>query len=206
MELTSKIASLEEEINVLKGEIKTILQEVRTALLARENPFSPETFEPLQPHDLPASIHAAQAPETAPPPAPSAAAGAAVDDAPRGYEAATPPRRHDSPPETPAGSGARRQAWSVQSLAMLTAWAQDTAARLAPADLEVLLSLARYGGLIDADLEALLARLAAPLQADAKNLPRAGVNDYLLALRQLAALAGVPSRDDWGFAALRLAS
>src|SRR5262245_33149352 len=40
MDLTAKIEALEEEVNLLKGEIKAILQEVRVAILTRENPVA----------------------------------------------------------------------------------------------------------------------------------------------------------------------
>jgi len=198
MELTSKIASLEEEINVLKGEIKTILQEVRAALLARENPFSLEALEPLQPQDLAAAGHT---PGPAGPQAPSLPATESPPEAAAEYEIQAPPSA--LPKEAPQGE---RPAWSVQSLAMLAAWVQDTAARLAPADLEVLLALARYGRLIDAELETLVANLAARHAPETKEPARAGVNDYMLVLRQLAALAGPPREDDLGSGRLRLAS
>ncbi len=42
--MEAKIAALEEEISILKGEIKSILQEVRTAVLAAENPFTGSGF------------------------------------------------------------------------------------------------------------------------------------------------------------------
>lgn len=200
MELTSKIASLEEEINVLKGEIKTILQEVRAALLARENPFSLEAFEPLQPQDLPSAVHT---PGPAGPQAPSLPATESPPEAAAEHEVQAAPRA--LPQEAPQGAG-ERPAWSVQSLAMLAAWVQDTAARLAPADLEVLLALARYGRLIDAELETLVANLAARHAPETKEPARAGVNDYVLVLRQLAALAGPPREDDFGSGRLRLAS
>ena len=39
MDLAARVTLLEEEVSVLKGEIKSILLEVRTAVLARENPL-----------------------------------------------------------------------------------------------------------------------------------------------------------------------
>ena len=64
MELGSKVTALEEEVAVLKGEIKMILQEVRTAVLARENPFAVDTYDPA-PALVPQPVHAAE-PETPP--------------------------------------------------------------------------------------------------------------------------------------------
>ncbi|MGD0115155.1 MAG: hypothetical protein ABSC13_04015 [Dehalococcoidia bacterium] len=40
MELNAKIASLEDEVKLLKGEVKLILSEIRTAILGQDNPFS----------------------------------------------------------------------------------------------------------------------------------------------------------------------
>ena len=40
MELTNQVANLQDEVKLLKGEIKSILKEIRTAVLSRDNPFS----------------------------------------------------------------------------------------------------------------------------------------------------------------------
>lgn len=40
MELTNQVATLQDEVKLLKGEIKSILKEIRTAVLAQDNPFS----------------------------------------------------------------------------------------------------------------------------------------------------------------------
>jgi hypothetical protein len=52
MEITAQIAALEEEVKLLKGEIKTILEEIRTSVLARDNPFeaggSLRIFQPIE--------------------------------------------------------------------------------------------------------------------------------------------------------------
>lgn len=40
MELNAKIASLEDEVKLLKGEVKLILSEIRTAILGQDNPFT----------------------------------------------------------------------------------------------------------------------------------------------------------------------
>ncbi|MCH8007686.1 MAG: hypothetical protein IIC91_02360 [Chloroflexi bacterium] len=40
MELTNQVATLQDEVKLLKGEIKSILKEIRTAVLSRDNPFS----------------------------------------------------------------------------------------------------------------------------------------------------------------------
>ena len=40
MELNAKLASLEDEVKLLKGEVKLILSEIRTAILGQDNPFA----------------------------------------------------------------------------------------------------------------------------------------------------------------------
>jgi hypothetical protein len=68
------------------------------------------------------------------------------------------------------------------------AWTQDAASRMDANDLDIVLSMARYGGLIEAELETMLNKLAAPLFSDTGTQRRSGVSDYLLALRELAAI------------------
>ena len=75
-------------------------------------------------------------------------------------------------------------------------------------DLDIVLSLARYGGLIDEELEATLLKLAAPLfvlEEDATPRQK-GVTDYLLALRELAALIEEAESSYLGAGPLRRAS
>jgi hypothetical protein len=212
MELGSKVTALEEEIAVLKGEIKTILEEVRTAVLARENPFAVDTYEPR--------AAATPAPAPAPTPEPAAEPEQAPkvirlnalpdpepeDDlpapAPRNGGAGEPGRvRHR---ETATAANKRR--WSVGSLATLMAWTQDVTSRMDANDLDIVLSMARYGGLIEEDLETTLTKLAAPLFAPSAEKRRVGVSDYLLALRELSALIEDAEDNYGGVGSLRRAS
>jgi hypothetical protein len=189
MDLTAKVAALEEEVSVLKGEIKLILQEVRTALLARENPFTVASTESLA---LPASLRdergpsgnrgAAALPEEKPAPAPVAPV-------------------HELPVVKPAAAKLQPQVairseafepthgrMDVPRLAALVNWTQDTTARHTAADVSIVLSLARYGGLLEADLEATLAKISRNVASTAN--ARAGIGDLLIALRQLEAMIG----------------
>ena len=187
MELGSKVTALEEEIAILKGEIKTILQEVRTAVLARENPFVMDAHETLtvpvaQPNPAPAAVEP-EAPRIVQLPA----AGEPQQPA------TTTPTPFSGRDETDAarqanGTPPAKRRWSAGSLATLVAWTQETATRMDASDLDIVLSLARYGGLIDEELEATLAKLAAPLVAPKPEPRPKGVSDYLLALRELSAL------------------
>ena len=81
-----------------------------------------------------------------------------------------------------------RPRWSIGSLATLIAWTQETAGRMDASDLDIVLSLARYGGLIDEELESTLTKLSTPLFEKNREPRQRGVTDYLLALRELSAL------------------
>jgi hypothetical protein len=189
MELGSKVTALEEEIAILKGEIKTILQEVRTAVLARENPFAMGAHENLQIQSATpelASTTASPEPEAPPQVIKLTQALESEPETP----VHTPFSRRD---ETDAARPmplvlSSRRRWNAGSLATLVAWTQETASRMDASDLDAVLSLARYGGLIDEELEATLNKLAAPLIRQGAEPRAKGVTDYLLALRELAAL------------------
>jgi len=208
MELGSKVTALEEEIAVLKGEIKTILQEVRTAVLARENPFAVDAYETPQ-------VAVPAEPVPAPAPVEQETPAEVVQ-----LPATTEPQQTDSqsyPPqprvadETDAARHATvtklaKRRWSVGALATLVAWTQETASRMDASDLDIILSLARYGGLIDEELEATLTKLSAPLLTPNQEPRNKGVSDYLLALRELAALIEEAEDGNWGSSPVRRAS
>lgn len=188
MELTAKVAALEEEVNVLKGEIKLILQEVRTALLARENPFTVASTESLA---LPASLREERGP--------SADRGTAALSHSQPPDAVAPvlempvakpvaPKPQPQVVVLPAAVEPLHGRMDVPRLAALVNWTQDTTARHTAADVSIVLSLARYGGLLEADLEATLAKISRTVTTTSST--RAGIGDLLIALRQLEAMIG----------------
>lgn len=79
MELNSKIASLEDEVKILKGEVKLILSEIRTAILGQDNPFAEpgqalradpgalESRPPIRVVHVPSDDEDSQEPEQSPP-------------------------------------------------------------------------------------------------------------------------------------------
>jgi hypothetical protein len=79
MELNSKIASLEDEVKILKGEVKLILSEIRTAILGQDNPFAEpgqalradpgalESRPPIRVVHVPSDDEDSQGPEQSPP-------------------------------------------------------------------------------------------------------------------------------------------
>lgn len=94
MEIAAQMAALEEEVKVLKGEIKSILEEIRSAVLAQDNPFDPEgglrVFRPIERSgagDQPLR----QPDEDAPGPVAPPVAADQPDDPPPGVMPADPP-------------------------------------------------------------------------------------------------------------------
>lgn len=192
MDLTAKVTALEEEVTVLKGEIKLILQELRTAILARENPFTLASTESFA---LPASMREERGPsmERAPVASIPFSEADAVPAAPASHEPARPVVvvKHQAPVRVVETEAVHLD---VPRLAALVSWTQETALRHTSADLSIVLSLARYSGLIESDLEATLAKIGKTVAPPSDKL-RAGIGDLLLALRQLEALIGPQSTD-----------
>ncbi len=78
-------------------------------------------------------------------------------------------------------------AWSVPTIAGLVAWADETASRLGPSHLQMVLELARFAGLISPEAEEPLLKVI-KLASSRKDSAAASVNDCLVALRQLEAI------------------
>jgi hypothetical protein len=107
MELQSQVASLQDELKLLKGEVKAILKEIRAAVLSGDNPFSaaaPATRAAPAARGLdaepPPPAVAAQ-PAFAPPSGPVAAAPAPQAPAPTSPPAQAPPAPIPMPMQTP---------------------------------------------------------------------------------------------------------
>jgi hypothetical protein len=210
MEITAQIAALEEEVKLLKGEIKSILEEIRTSVLAGDNPFASQgglpVFQPIERSEP--TREPAPAPEEAHPGAITAPATASeVEDAlPRVLRVeptATPPETRYGPESAPlpamAGDGpevtplpamveaAVPQAWNVSTIAGLIAWVDETTSRLGTTHLQMILDLAPFAGLIPPEAEEALLKVV-KLASSRKDSATVSVNDTLVALRQLEAI------------------
>jgi hypothetical protein len=210
MEITAQIAALEEEVKLLKGEIKSILEEIRTSVLAGDNPFASQgglpVFQPIERSEP--TREPAPAPEEAHPGAITAPATASeVEDAlPRVLRVeptATPPETRYGPESAPlptmAGSdpevtplpamveAAVPQAWNVSTIAGLIAWVDETTSRLGTTHLQMILDLAPFAGLIPPEAEEALLKVV-KLASSRKDSATVSVNDTLVALRQLEAI------------------
>jgi hypothetical protein len=218
MEITAQMAALEEEVKVLKGEIKSILEEIRSAVLARDNPFTAEgilpVFQPVQ-RSEPMS-EASSEPETAsqgpntPPttafdvedqlpclvPAAPAVAAPESGDCP---DLAPPPTMARGGPElapvAPMAETPVPQHWSVATIASLIAWVDETTSRLGATHLHMILDLARFAGLLPPEAEEALLKVI-KLASSRKDSATVSVNDTLVALRQLEAIFQGAESDD----------
>jgi hypothetical protein len=188
MDLTPRVEALEQEVSVLKNEIKAILQEVRTAVLAHDNPFASASAA------VPSSSHAASpqpAPRPVEEPEPAVLRPVPAADQDKPSPRALPSQLDtvsQAPLEAAAkqpGSGRR---WSRQELATFMEWAQDVTARFGRKELAVMLGISRHGGLISPQLEETLLKLGETLGL-AESKP-ASLSDFMLSLRELDALQG----------------
>jgi hypothetical protein len=188
MDLTPRVEALEQEVSVLKNEIKAILQEVRAAVLAHDNPF--------------ASASAATpslSPVAAPPPPPRPQEDpepvvlrpVTVPDERKPALRAVPSQLDTiSHAAAEAGHSEPRSGgrWTRQEMATFMEWAQDITARFGRRELAVLLGISRHGGLISPQLEATLLKLGETL--DLVESRPASLSDFMLSLRELDALQG----------------
>ena len=184
MELQARVSALEEEVGILKGEIKAILQEVRVAVLARQNPFMDHTIE--APASAPGvnvftEIPALPVEPVTPPPPPTPLRPIARTEDP--VEELWLPEPDVSPS---AHSSVTQQGTRPLDLAALLTWVQDVSERFSEADFAILLSIGAYGGMIDDDLKDTLLELAQNLPSDEAH--RATLPEFTLALQQLEAL------------------
>ena len=193
MELTQQVATLDDELKLLKGEIKVILKEIRAAVLSNNNPFTmdisavdapaPAAPAPSVPDETAATKEEAP-PEPAMPELPLA--GPVAPTAPIG-----PPVGPGGPPpaaqeETNASKGQR---WSILTIAGLMAWAEDAVATVGSDRFRTILELATLAELLPEDMRDVLDRLAklAPAGGRDKDKP-INVIECVVVLHQLEAI------------------
>jgi len=182
-QLETRVAALEDEGKIIKGEVKQVLTEIRSAVLARENPFDnsvPQAPAPAAPAAIPqpGPVSIVVTPEAVPAPAPGHAA-----EPPAAPSRAPVPIR-PSAAEQPAAPEAPR--WTLVTIAALSAWAEDAMRRLGPLRVDILLDLCEASGHLSADARKALSRIteldvAEPAQAPSQN-------ETAALLRQLEAL------------------
>ena len=207
--LNSKVAALEDEMRIIKGEVKQVLTEIRSAILTQDSPFEEQSSRPRTVQIVPAVVEEParveiimprhdQPPPTAQPAAPPHAAPPHADPAPQAPElhdihdvARHPeaeqhaaPSQHARPMRPQPPQHAAR--WSLLTVANLAAWSEDAIRRIGPQRLAILLDLCEVSGYLAPDARQALARVS-ELEIDAPEQPASPMEVTVL-LRQLDAL------------------
>jgi hypothetical protein len=190
--LNSKVAALEDEMRIVKGEVKQVLTEIRSAILAQDSPFV-ENGGPAR-SARPVQIVPAVAEEPArveivmphPDPTPTATP---VHELPHVEPQAPAEPTHVPHPAAPAAApAAPRPAprWSLLTVASLAAWAEEAFQRIGAQRLAILLDLCEVSGYLPAEARQALARVG-ELDLPGPEQP-ASPMDVTVLLRQLDAL------------------
>jgi hypothetical protein len=197
MDIEARVTLIEDDINILNGEIKSVLLEVRTAFLNHANPFAKAAAPPAPASPAPAPAPYVVQPE---PDQPMVHAVEAVV-----METVVIPSTR-----APAPSQSRNAPrFDTNTLAMLMAWSQGNMARLNLSEMSSLLALARYGEVIEPELEEILLNIADQFEGEedligsSRDRPAATISEYLLALHELSS---VINHDDDAFRWLRAIS
>lgn len=197
-QLESRVATLEDEGKIIKGEVKQILTEIRSAILVRENPFESENARggmavggpthvvsaASQPAKVELVMPAAPEPPTVEPPEPA-------------HIPAPQPQRYEEPPKEPvmlrpqtyappAPHEAEKPHWSLLTIAGLSAWAEDGMRKLGSLRLEILLDLCEAAGHLTPEARTALSRVTELEIAEPEQAP--STNETVVILRQLEAL------------------
>lgn len=191
MELQAQLTALEEEVGILKGEIKAILQEVRVAVLARQNPFLSDDLG--RPAPIPASLTNPDSGDAPAVPMPSEAIEPA--DAPAPMVSATSRVARLSAEEseepdshTPTAGRARRPI----DLAALMVWVQESAENFSHTEFVMLVTMASYAEFFDEGLKDTLIEMSEQVQRDLTT--RASMADFSLALKKLESINATTGR------------
>jgi hypothetical protein len=191
----SRVATLEDEGKIIKGEVKQILTEIRSAILVRENPFESDNargamaattqiISGAAPAAAKVELVMPPAPEPAPEPEP--AYEPEPDQGRHSYAPPGPPepvmlRAHGIAPVEP-----EKPHWSLLTIAGLSAWAEDAMRRLGSLRLEILLDLCEAAGHLTPDARTALSRVTEMEISEPEQPP--STNDAVVILRQLEAL------------------
>lgn len=200
--LESRVAALEDEGKIVKGEVKQVLTEIRTAVLARENPFDTDTasrppasasvavvaHDPVAKVELVMPQEQAHQPDPEPQPArqPEPPSEPAPEPAPSPAREPVMLRPPAAAPEPQPQPEPRKLGWSLLTIAGVAAWAEDAVRRLGPLRLEILLDMVEASGHLTPEARAALSRVV-ELDVDEPAQPPS-TNETVLILRQLDAL------------------
>jgi len=186
-QLESRVATLEDEGKIVKGEVKQILTEIRSAILVRDNPF--EGDGGLASHTAASTVMASPPPPPAAvstPPAPQDIAPKPEPAPPAREPAREPVALRPTAPHPMAPPAPQQPQWSLLTIAGLSAWAEDAMSRVGPLRLEILLDLCEAAGHLTPEARIAMARITELDVAEPEHAP--STNDTVVILRQLDAL------------------
>jgi hypothetical protein len=199
-QLEARVATLEDENKIVKGEVKQILTEIRSAILVRDNPFDADSAfgskptqvnvvrssEPVAKVELHVEAEPAPEPAHAAPHATSKAAPQAPVAAQPGTQAREPlPLRPEYAAAPPAPE---KPSWTLLTIASLSAWAEEAMGRVGALRLEILLDLCEAAGHITPEAREALSRVTELDIAEPLRTP--STNETAAILRQLETLVG----------------
>lgn len=195
-QLESRVAALEDEGKIVKGEVKQILTEIRSAILVRDNPFDGDgatnmrAVNVVPPPVEPTPIAAAVAPEPSAPPA----AKREPAPLPALEPLKEPVMLRPAPLPVPPAAEPQSPQWTLLTIAGLSAWAEDAVRRIGSLRLEILLDLCEAAGHLSTEARIALARVTELDLPEPESAP--STNETVVILRQLDAL--VNDEEDYG--------
>ena len=212
-QLESRVASLEDEGKIVKGEVKQILTEIRTAILVRDNPFEVDGM-PVRSHTAsvvtnttlteraapapepePVLPKAAPMPEPEPEPDPEPEMDLEPEPLPQPVKEPVMLRPQPAQPAPqPVAAEPQQPQWTLLTIAGLSAWAEEAMRRLGSLRLEILLDLCETAGHLTPEARTALARVTELDIAEPEHPP--STNETVVILRQLDAL--VNDEQDYG--------
>jgi len=204
--LNSKIAALEDEMRIVKGEVKQVLTEIRSAILAQDSPFEegPASRAPRPIQIMPAVAEEPARVEIIMPKSEHGDAASAVAPAANTHAQPAAVAPQVQAPASVAVAAASVPApapvtprpaprWRLLTVASLAAWAEEALLRLGPQRLAILLDLCEVSGYLPAEARHALDRVS-ELDVPAPEKPATAMETTLL-LRQLDALIQGESDD-----------
>ena len=197
MELQAQLTALEEEVGMLKGEIKAILQEVRVAVLARQNPFLSDDYDRAAPNAASSNAFTSGAAHTpAPAPTMPAVAGEAAPAPAPVIAAEAAPRTVKLAPFEPDEIGAHGPILGTTKrpvdLAALMVWVQESAESFNHTEFVMLVTMASYADFFDEGLKQALLDMSEQVVRD--HTAKASLADFSLALKKLEAIRATTGR------------
>lgn len=211
-QLESRVATLEDEGKIVRGEVKQILTEIRSAILVRDNPFENESMlnrgsSSVVSADI-THMTAPPRPEPVappPPPAPEPVRPPVAEELPEPEPEFEPEPVKEpimlrpQPVQSPPAPEPQQPQWSLLTIAGLSAWAEEAMRRLGSLRLEILLDLCEAAGHLTPEARVALARVTELDIAEPEHTP--STNETVVILRQLDAL--VNDDEDYGSARLQ---